>query len=64
LRDARYESHRRFRAYAIELLGGAGRVAARKMFGGCGLCCDGMMCGLIATTCCDVKSHDVNRPGL
>jgi len=37
-----------FADYAVELLGAAGRVAARRMFGGYGLYCDGVMFALIA----------------
>jgi DNA transformation protein len=53
-----------FAAYAVELLGAAGRVAARKMFGGYGLYCDGVMFALIADDVLYLKADDVNRPAL
>jgi DNA transformation protein len=37
-----------FAAYAVELLGVVGRVTARRMFGGYGVYCDGVMFALIA----------------
>jgi DNA transformation protein len=43
-----YDSHRRFRRLRGQLLGAAGRSVARRMFGGFGLYCDGVMFALIA----------------
>lgn len=37
-----------FAGYVIDQLTGWGVVSARKMFGGAGLYCDGVMFGLIA----------------
>jgi DNA transformation protein len=51
-----------FATYAVELLGAAGRVAARRMFGGYGLYCDGVMFALIADDVLYLKTDDVNRP--
>jgi DNA transformation protein len=53
-----------FADYAIELLGAAGRVAARRMFGGFGLYCDGVMFALIADDVLYLKADDFNRPEL
>jgi DNA transformation protein and related proteins len=50
-----------FATYAVELLGAAGRVAARRMFGGYGLYCDGVMFALIADDVLYLKADDVNR---
>lgn len=51
-----------FAAFAVELLGCAGRVAARRMFGGYGLYCDGVMFALIAEDVLYLKADDVNWP--
>ena len=48
-----------FADYAVELLGAAGRVAARRMFGGYGLYCDGVMFALIADDVLYLKADDV-----
>ena len=53
-----------FATYAVELLGAAGRVTARRMFGGYGLYCDGVMFALIADDVLYLKADDVNRPEL
>jgi len=53
-----------FANYAVELLGAAGRVAARRMFGGYGLYCDGVMFALIADDVLYLKADDMNRPEL
>ena len=53
-----------FATYAVELLGAAGRVAPRRMFGGYGLYCDGVMFALIADGVLYLKADDVNRPEL
>jgi DNA transformation protein len=53
-----------FAEYAVELLGSAGRVAARRMFGGYGLYCDGAFFALIADDVLYLKADDVNRPEL
>jgi DNA transformation protein len=51
-----------FAAYAVELLGTVGRVAARRMFGGYGLYCDGVMFALIADDVLYLKADDASRP--
>ena len=53
-----------FADYAVELLGAAGRVAARRMFGGYGLYCDGVMFALIADDVLYLKADERNRPEL
>jgi DNA transformation protein len=53
-----------FARYAVELLSAAGRVAARRMFGGYGLYCDGVFFALIADDVLYLKADDVNRPEL
>ena len=53
-----------FATYTVELLGAAGRVTARRMFGGYGLYCDGVMFALIAEDVLYLKADDVNRPDL
>ena len=51
-----------FAVYAVELLGTVGRVAARRMFGGYGLYCDGVMFALIADDVLYLKADDASRP--
>jgi DNA transformation protein len=51
-----------FADYAVELLGSIGRVAARRMFGGYGLYCDGVMFALIADDVLYLKADDATRP--
>ncbi|HKC43502.1 MAG TPA: TfoX/Sxy family protein [Burkholderiales bacterium] len=51
-----------FADYAVELLGGAGRVVARRMFGGYGLYCDGVMFALIADDVLYLKADEASRP--
>jgi DNA transformation protein len=51
-----------FAAYAVELLGTVGHVAARRMFGGYGLYCDGVMFALIADDVLYLKADDASRP--
>jgi DNA transformation protein len=53
-----------FADYAVELLAAAGRVAARKMFGGYGIYCESVMFALIADDVLYLKADDVNRPEL
>jgi DNA transformation protein len=53
-----------FADYAVELLGAAGRVAARRMFGGFGLYCDGVMFALIADDVLYLKVDERNRAAL
>ena len=53
-----------FADYAVELLGAAGRVAARRMFGGFGLYCGGVMFALIADDVLYLKADALNRPEL
>ena len=50
-----------FAAYAVELLGAVGRVAARRMFGGYGLYCDGVMFALIADDVLYLKADAASR---
>jgi DNA transformation protein len=47
--------------YVIEQLAGWGEVSARRMFGGAGLYCDGVMFGLIADDVAYLKVDDSNR---
>jgi len=47
--------------YVIDQFMGWGDVSARKMFGGAGLYCDGMMFGLIADDVAYLKVDDSNR---
>lgn len=51
-----------FADYAVELLGTVGHVAARRMFGGYGLYCDGVMFALIADDVLYLKADDASRP--
>jgi len=53
-----------FAGYAVELLGAAGRVVARRMFGGFGVYCDGVMFALIADDVLYLKADALNRPEL
>jgi len=53
-----------FAEYVVELLAPLGRVAARRMFGGHGIYCDGVMFALIADDVLYFKADDVNRPAL
>ena len=53
-----------FADYAVELLGAAGRVVARRMFGGFGLYCEGVMFALIADDVLYLKADALNRPEL
>lgn len=53
-----------FADYAVELLSAAGRVASRRMFGGFGLYCDGVMFALIADDVLYLKADALNRPEL
>ncbi len=54
-------STRDFADYAVELLGTLGRVAARRMFGGYGLYCDGVMFALIADDVLYLKADEASR---
>jgi DNA transformation protein len=47
--------------YVIDELAAWGDVSARKMFGGAGLYCDGVMFGLIADDVAYLKVDDSNR---
>jgi len=53
-----------FAEYTRELLAATGHVAARKMFGGYGLYCDGVMFALIADDVLYLKADERNRPAL
>jgi len=50
-----------FIAYLLDLLAPIPGVAARRMFGGCGLFCDGVMFGLIADDTLYLKTGGANR---
>jgi DNA transformation protein len=50
-----------FAEYAVELLGTVGRVAARRMFGGYGLYCDGVMFALIADDVLYLRADAASR---
>jgi DNA transformation protein len=50
-----------FLAHVLELLGPLGRVAARKMFGGYGLYCDGVFFGIVLDNTLYLKADDRNR---
>jgi DNA transformation protein len=47
--------------YVIDQLAGWGEVSARRMFGGAGLYCDGVMFGLIADDVAYLKVDDSDR---
>jgi len=53
-----------FAEYAVDLLGAVGHVVARRMFGGYGLYCDGVMFALIADDVFYLKADEANRPEL
>ena len=55
------KSRSEFAAYAVELLGAVGRVAPRRMFGGYGLYCDGVMFALIADDVLYLKADEASR---
>jgi DNA transformation protein len=55
------KSTNEFADHAVELLSTVGRVAARRMFGGYGLYCDGTMFALIADDVLYLKVDDANR---
>lgn len=55
------KSTREFAAYAVELLGAVGPVAARRMFGGYGVYCDGVMFALIADDVLYLKADAASR---
>jgi len=50
-----------FMDYVIDQLAGWGEVSARRMFGGAGLYCDGVMFGLISEDVAYLKVDDSNR---
>ena len=50
-----------FLVHTLELLGPLGRVAARKMFGGHGLYCDGVFFGIVMDGTLYLKTDDQNR---
>jgi len=47
--------------FVLDQLAGWGEVSVRKMFGGAGLYCDGVMFGLIADDVAYLKVDDSNR---
>ena len=53
-----------FADYVLELLAPLGEVSARRMFGGYGIYCDGVMFALIANEVLYLKADDGNRPAL
>lgn len=53
-----------FAEYVVELLDPLGSVTARRMFGGHGVYCDGIMFALIADDVLYLKADDLNRPAL
>jgi DNA transformation protein len=50
-----------FLAYVLDQLSACGDVTARRMFGGAGLYCDGVMFALIADDVAYLKVDDSNR---
>jgi DNA transformation protein len=50
-----------FLAHVLELLAPLGRVAARRMFGGHGLYCDGVFFGIVLDNTLYLKADDRNR---
>jgi DNA transformation protein and related proteins len=50
-----------FLAHVLELLAPLGRVAARRMFGGHGLYCDGVFFGILLDNTLYLKADDQNR---
>ncbi len=50
-----------FLDYVLDQFSGWRRVTARKMFGGAGLYCDGIMFGLVADDVAYLKVDDSNR---
>lgn len=50
-----------FLAHVLELLGPLGRVAARRMFGGYGLYCDGVFFGILLDNTVYLKADAINR---
>jgi DNA transformation protein len=50
-----------FLAHVLELLAPLGRVAARPMFGGHGLYCDGVFFGIVLDNTLYLKADDQNR---
>ena len=51
-----------FIEFIKDQLAGFGPVSARRMFGGAGICRDGVMFGLIADDALYFKADDVTRP--
>jgi DNA transformation protein len=51
-----------FREYVLDQLSDLGSLAARSMFGGVGLYCDGLFFAIIARDVLYLKTDDVNRP--
>lgn len=52
-----------FAEYVVELLAPLGAVTARRMFGGFGIYCSGVMFGLIADDTLYLKVDATNQPG-
>jgi DNA transformation protein len=50
-----------FLAHVLELLAPLGRIAARPMFGGHGLYCDGVFFGIVLDNTLYLKADDRNR---
>ena len=51
-----------FIPFVQELLQGWGRVSARRMFGGHGLYCEGLMFAIVMDNRLYLKADDLNRP--
>ena len=60
-RATNMNSTNEFADYVVELLAAIGRVVARRMFGGYGLYCDGVMFALIADDVLYLKADETNR---
>lgn len=51
-----------FAEFVIELLGAVGTVTSRRMFGGRGIYCDGLMFALISSDVLYLKTDEQSRP--
>jgi DNA transformation protein len=51
-----------FKSFVLDGLEAVGNLAARSMFGGVGLYCDGLFFGIIASDVLYLKVDDENRP--
>src|SRR4051812_43873551 len=55
-------SSQAFETFVVDQLADAGEIAARRMFGGVGLYCDGVFFGLVARDELYLKVDDETRP--